>query len=212
MSIQLCEVGKIINGNKVLSDISYELNKGKIYGLVGKNGSGKTMLLRAIAGLIKPTSGKIVIEGKELWKDIDFPPESGILIEKPQFIDFLTGYENLKKIAEVRQKVKVGTICDYMVKFSLDPTSKQIMKKYSLGMKQKIGIIQAVMESPEILILDEPFNALDRDSVKLLKEILLDTKEKNGIIIVTSHHEDDIQYICDEFLMIENGRLINDKL
>ena len=211
MSIKLCEVSKKLNGNLVLSDISYEFIKGKIYGLVGKNGSGKTMLLRAIAGLIKPTSGKIIVDGKELWKDIDFPPELGVLIEKPQFIDFFTGYENLKLIAEVKQKVNSEIIYDYMNKFSLNPRSTQIMKKYSLGMKQKIGIIQAVMESPKILILDEPFNALDSDSVKLLKEIILDIKEKDGIIILTSHHEDDIQYICDEFLMIENGKLINGK-
>lgn len=208
MRVILDSVEKTMNGIQVLDHISYEFVDGKIYGVVGKNGSGKTMLLRMISGLIKPTNGAIFVDEKQLWKDMDFPPELGILIEKPQFIDFLTGYENLKLIADIKGIVAKQEISDYMRLFSLEPNSKKMIKKYSLGMKQKIGIIQAIMEKPKLLILDEPFNALDAESVGVLREMIVELKKRGTIIVLTSHHKEDIFDLCDEILHIESGKLV----
>lgn len=208
MKVWLENISKKINDTYVLKQISYEFKGGNIYGIVGKNGSGKTMLLRMVSGLIRPTEGRVRIDEKILWNDIDFPPNIGILIEKPSFIDFLTGYENLYLLAEIKGKIGKNEICEYMKLFSLDPTSKKIIKKYSLGMKQKIGIIQAIMEMPDILVLDEPFNALDVDSVKVLKNLLKELKNNDAIVIITSHHNEDLNEICDEIIQMQEGKLL----
>lgn len=160
MDITVNNVTKIIKGNTVLSDINLEFHSGKIYGIVGKNGSGKTMLLRILAGLIWPTEGTVSVDRQELHKDISFPPDMGIIIEKPELLEQLTGLENLKLLAEIKGIVSEEQIIDFMNLFSLDPKSKKTLRKYSIGMKQKIGIIQAIMEGQRLLILDEPFNEL----------------------------------------------------
>ena len=208
MNIKVEALSKKINGAMVLKDISCEFASGNIYGIVGKNGSGKTMLLREIAGLIRPTKGSISVDGKMLHHDISFPPNLGLIIEKPDFLNYLTGFENLKILAEIRHRVTDDKIKDLMKKFSLEPNSKQTVKKYSLGMKQKIGIIQAIMENPDILILDEPFNALDEDTVLLVRNLLLQYRKDGKLIVITSHHREDIDAICNHIYRMEEGQLI----
>lgn len=208
MKIKVDALTKKIKGTTVLDNISYEFTSGNIYGIVGKNGSGKTMLLRELAGLIHPTEGTVKVDGRQLHHDISFPPNLGLIIEKPEFINYLTGFENLKLLAEIKHIASDETIRDFMKMFSLDPASKQSMKKYSLGMKQKIGIIQAVMENPDLLILDEPFNALDEDSVELLRELLRQYQKAGKLIIITSHHKEDIDSICNHILMLQEGKLV----
>lgn len=209
MDVILKSVSKVINHTAVLDDISCRFTSGNIYGVVGRNGSGKTMLLRTIAGLLIPTSGTVVIDEKRLHKDISFPPNLGLIIEKPEFLSYLTGFENLKQIAAIKKVVSDETIKEYMKLFALDPTSKHTMRKYSLGMKQKIGIIQALMENPDILVLDEPFNALDEQSVLLLRKLLLQRKEEGKLIIITSHNKEDIETICNEVIFLKNGKMIS---
>ena len=210
MKIKVDALTKKIKGTTVLENISYEFTGGNIYGVVGKNGSGKTMLLRELAGLIHPTVGTVRVDGRRLHHALSFPPNLGLIIEKPEFINYLTGFENLKLLAEIRHIASDETIRDFMKMFSLDPDSKQSMKKYSLGMKQKIGIIQAVMENPDLLILDEPFNALDEDSVEMLRELLRQYQKDGKLIIITSHHKEDIDAICSHILLLQDGKLVQE--
>lgn len=207
MEIVLEAVIKIIKQNRILDNISCRFSGGHIYGITGHNGSGKTMLLRTIAGLIVPTEGTVSFDGKCLHRDISFPPSMGIIIEKPEFLGYLTGLENLKQLAEIKRIVSEETIQEYMRLFELDPASGQTMRRYSLGMKQKIGIIQALMEDPDILVLDEPFNALDERAVLLLRDLLCKRRDEGKLIIVTSHHKDDIEAICDHVMTMRDGIL-----
>lgn len=209
MKIILNDISKKMKHHNVLNHISMTLESGHIYGLVGTNGCGKTMLLRTIAGLVIPTEGCVSYDGKQLHKDIQFPDKVGILIENPEFIGYLSGMENLKMLASLKRKIGKTEISDWMRRFDLDSESKMPVRKYSLGMKQKLGIVQAFMESPEILILDEPFNALDESSICKLQDTLCAFRNKNGIVIVTSHHKEDIQGICDEVFYMENGTILN---
>lgn len=196
MEIILKAVSKKIGYTQVLDNINCLFLDGKIYGIVGYNGSGKTMLLRTIAGLVIPTSGTIDFDGKRLHRDISIPPSLGLIIEKPEFLSYMTGLENLKQLAAINKKVSENTIKEYMRLFELDPESKQTMRRYSLGMKQKIGIIQALMENPDILILDV-----------LLRKLLCQRRDEGKLIIVTSHHKDDIEAICDEVIVMQDGTL-----
>ena len=207
MEIKIENLSKEFKENLVLDNINLAFRSGKIYGVVGNNGSGKTMLLRAVAGLILPTTGEIMIDNKLLHRDISFPERMGVLIEKPELLNYLTGFENLKFLASVKELISEEDIKEYMRKFSLDPLSKKIVKKYSLGMKQKLGIIQAIMEDQELLVLDEPFNALDENTVKNLRTLLLEYKEMGKLIIITSHHEEDIDLLCDEIIYLTDGRV-----
>ena len=166
------------------------------------------MLLRTLAGLIRPTEGRVLVDGKTLGEDLSFPENMGILIEKPNFLGYLNGFDNLKILSEIRGILSDADIRRYMQQFSLDPNSRQIVKKYSLGMKQKLGIIQAIMESPELLILDEPFNALDEESVNLVRTLLLQYREKGTLILLTSHHKEDITAVCDETMLLQEGRQV----
>lgn len=208
MVIKIENCSKKFGGNYVLNDINLTFESGHIYGIVGLNGSGKTMLLRMISGLISPTSGKVFIDEKQLHKDMSFPPDMGIIIEKPEMLNHLSGLENLKLLSEIRGVISQDKIIDYMKMFSLDPQDKKPMKKYSLGMKQKIGIIQATMEDPQLLVLDEPFNALDEATVNMVRSLLLKYKEEGKLIIITSHHREDIEALCDEIVHLENGQIV----
>ena len=214
MRIRIEDYSKKIRKDYVLNHVNLELLSGNIYGIVGQNGSGKTMLLRAISGLIHPTTGKIYIDEKQLFKDFDFPENIGILIEKPDFLSYLSGFENLKLLSEIRGKAteehdkKVEDLKKYLNMFNLDSESKQSMKKFSLGMKQKIGIIQAIMEEPDVLVLVEPFNALDQEAVKLLRELLLNFQNKGKLVVITSHHKDDIESVCNKIIRIDRGQIV----
>ena len=207
MKITLNNVCKSIQGAQILKDISLEFESAHIYGLYGANGSGKTMLMRAIAGLMKIDGGHVIIDGSEIGKDQDFPDSIGFIIENPSFLNTYTGFDNLKLIAELKRIADDKAICDALERVGLDPKDKRKFKKYSLGMKQKIGIIQALMENPDILILDEPFNALDEKSVLLLRKLLCQRRDEGKLIIVTSHHKDDIEAICDEVIVMQDGTL-----
>ena len=167
MHITISEYTKRIKSVNVLSNINLELESGKVYGFKGVNGSGKTMLMRAVCGLILPTYGKVVIDGKELGKDISFPPSVGLLLENPAFVNGYTGFKNLSMIAALKGKIGDIDIKNALKKVGLDPEDGRTFKKYSLGMKQKLGIACAIMENPELIILDEPTNALDEKGVDM---------------------------------------------
>lgn len=205
--ITIEHVSKKFKENIILQDINLELKRGKIYGFVGRNGSGKTILFKLIAGFLQPTSGIIKIGDKIIGKDIDFPNSCGVIIESPGFISSLSGYKNLKILADIKGKIDGNKIKEYMKTFELDPNDKKKVKTYSLGMRQKLGIIQALMENPEILILDEPMNALDEESVKKVRDILLEIKHEK-IILLSSHNKEDIEVLCDEIYKVENSTIV----
>ena len=192
----LSGVNKTIKGADILRGIDLKLHGGKIYGLYGSNGSGKTMLLRAIAGLIHIDSGSIVINGKQLHKDSDFPESIGVVIENPEFWDGYTGFENLKMLASIKKKINNDAIRNTLERVGLGPSDKRTVKKYSLGMKQKLGIAQAIMESPDIILLDEPTNALDKKSTENIRSIIAEEAARGAIVVVASHVEADLD-ICD---------------
>lgn len=209
MQIEICDLSKTIRGIRILKNVSLKFQSGNIYGIVGSNGSGKTMLLRAITGLLVPSSGKIIVDGQTLNKNISFPPEMGILIEHPEFLDYLSGLQNLKLLAEIKGITSEEEIKYYMQWFGLDPNSKKIVRKYSQGMKQKLGIIQAIMEKQQLLILDEPFNALDENTVNKFRKLLLEYKKQGRLIILTSHNKEDIVSLCDFTYQIQDGAIIS---
>ncbi|NBJ00842.1 ATP-binding cassette domain-containing protein [Lachnospiraceae bacterium] len=207
MQIKVENVTKKIGQATVLDQISMELESGMIYGLKGKNGSGKTMLMRMICGLILPTQGRIMIDGKTLGKDFSFPPNAGALIEAPGFLGRYSGFDNLKMLTDIQQKADDDAIAEALRKVGLDTEEKKKYKKYSLGMKQKLGIAAAIVEDPELIVLDEPTNALDEGSVERLRKILLEFKEKGALILLSSHDTEELKYLSDVIFHMENGHL-----
>ena len=208
MYVEIEYLTKIIDKNKVLDDVSLEMDKGKIYGIKGKNGSGKTMLLRAICGLIKPTEGLVRVSGKQIGKDVTFPDSVGVLIENPGFIPSLSGYDNLKMLADIKGLIGKEEIEEAMEKVGLEKSCfKKKYKTYSLGMKQKLGIAAAIMESPELILLDEPTNALDEESVRKLLDILKEEKERGACIILASHDMEELTLLSDIIYIMEEGRV-----
>lgn len=208
MVIQVENVSKIIKGNMVIDCVSVEFSSGKVYGLQGINGSGKTMLMRLISGLIYPTEGRIVIDGKILGKEIAFSESIGILIENPAFLDNYSGFANLKLLASIQNKIDDEQIYKTLERVGLEPDSRKKYKKYSLGMKQKLGIAGAVMEKPELLILDEPANALDKEGIERLKKIVQEEKERGALIILSCHDSALLEAMADVIYSMENGRLL----
>ena len=206
-TIQLTDVVKDIKGKRIIDHVSLQMESGKISGLKGVNGSGKTMLMRLIAGLITPTSGSILINGKRLGKEITFPESIGILIENPAFLDAYSGFDNLKMLASIQKKITDDHIRETLSLVGLDPYDKKKYRKYSLGMKQRLGIAAAVMEDPDIVILDEPTNALDSDGVAMLKDILKRQKERNALVVISCHDLDTLKEVSDEIFLMESGAL-----
>lgn len=206
--IKIENLSKTIKGNTVLEDINMNLYKGKVYGIRGINGSGKTMLFRAICGLINPTKGKITIGGKILHKDMSFPESIGILIENPGFLPNYTGKKNLKLLASIKNIIDDKKIDETLNLVGLDCNDRKKYKQYSLGMKQKLGIAQVLMEDPELILLDEPTNALDEKSVENVLEIVQKEKSKGKIILIASHDKSTLERISDEIINIENGRIV----
>lgn len=209
MKIEITEYTKVIKDSTVLDDVTMVFEGGKIYGLKGKNGSGKTMLMRAVSGLIRPTSGKIVIDGEELGKDISFPRSIGVLIENPSFLPGETGYRNLKMLADIGKGLSEQEIKTTLSEVGLDPEDKKAYKKYSLGMKQKLGIAAAIMEHPDIIILDEPINALDQESVEAVKKLIIRERNRGAVIILACHDAEELEYLADEIVPIQEGKIWN---
>ena len=198
---------KSIKKKEVLRDISYSFEEGKIYGLYGRNGSGKTMLLRAVCGLIFPTSGTIDIDGKRLHQEISVPPSVGVIIENTELLPQYDALTNLKILAKIKKIVSEEEIKETIRMVGLDPESRQKVKAYSLGMRQKLAIAQAIFEKPELLLLDEPTNALDENSVINIRELFLKLREKGTTIIIASHNKEDLSVLADETLYINQGKL-----
>ncbi len=207
MNIEINNYSKKLNNSIVLNNINLKLTGGNIYGLVGKNGSGKSILLKSICGLVNIKEGEIKINNKVLGKDIEFSPNVGALLDGSGFIPSLSGIKNLKLLASINNKATDDDIKKTMKLLSLDCEDDKPYRKYSLGMKQKLAISQAIMEKPEIIILDEPFNGIDSESVQEVKNILLEYKSKGALILITSHIEDEIKFICDEVFKITNGNI-----
>ncbi len=208
MYIEINNLSKKIKGITVLENISLRFSGGRIYGLQGKNGSGKTMLMRAVCGLIMPTEGTIDINGKILHQDISFPQSLGALIENPAFLPGYTGFRNLKLLAGIGERVSDDEITAALEAVGLDPQDKRTYKKYSLGMKQRLGIAYAIMGTPQIIILDEPFNALDESGVLQIRDVLLKKKADGALIILACHDREELELLSDEILKMENGRII----
>lgn len=206
--IQIKNLSKKIKKNIVLDNINLELDKGKIYGFRGINGSGKTMLFRAISGLITPTEGEIIIDNKKLHKDISFPESIGILIENPGFLPNYTGKQNLKLLAEIKDIITSEDIDKTITSVGLDPNDSRKYKEYSLGMKQKLGIAQALMEDPELILLDEPTNSLDEKSVRNILDIIEKEKRKGKTILIASHDKLSLEGISDYIFEVEYGKVI----
>lgn len=205
--VRLEDYCKSFKSAEVLKNINLTLESGKVIGLKGKNGSGKTMLMRAISGLILPTSGKVYINDKELSRQISFPPSIGILIENPSFISNYTGFKNLKILASIQNRISDDEIRDAIRKVGLDPDDKRTFKKYSLGMKQRLGIAAAIMERPDIVILDEPINALDEAGAGLIKGLLDELKANGSLIIIACHDTEELNYLSDEIYEIYDGEI-----
>ena len=197
----------VIKKRVILNDVSVAFERGKIHGLIGRNGSGKTMLMKCICGFIHPTSGSIHVNGKEIGKDIDYPENMGIIIETPGFISRYSGRKNLKVLAELNNKIKLEDINDSMSKLGLDPELTIPVRKNSLGMRQRLGLAQAIMEDPDIMILDEPMNGLDKRGVSDVRELLMNLRGQGKTIILASHSSEDIALLCDKTYEIENGAL-----
>lgn len=198
-----------IGKTAILNDVTVSLEAGKIHGLIGRNGSGKTMLMKCICGFIRPTRGEVVVDGKRVGKDVDFPENMGIIIETPGFIPYYSGYKNLKLLAGLRNKIGREEIIQAMERTGLDPKLKRHVKKYSLGMRQRLGLAQAIMEDPDILILDEPMNGLDKDGVEDMRRYLIDLREQGKTILIASHSSEDISVLCDAVYEMEKGVLAN---
>lgn len=205
--INVRDINLILGKTQILKDINVTFEAGKIHGLIGINGSGKTMLMKCICGFIRPTSGEITVNGKRVGRDVDFPEDMGIIIETPGFIPYYSGYKNLKLLAGLNNRIGKDEIRNSMEQVGLDPALKRHVRKYSLGMRQRLGLAQAIMENPKILILDEPFNGLDKDGVMEMREYLLSYKKQGKTILICSHSAEDISVLCDTVHEMDKGRI-----
>ncbi len=206
--IQVKNLNLSIKGRQILFDINLIMSEGKIYGLVGNNGSGKTMLMKCICGFIRPTSGEVIVNYEIIGRDTDYIKDAGIIIENPGFIPYYSGLKNLKMLYGIRRKADKEKIEEALEMCGLIPILKLPVKKYSLGMKQRLGIAQAIMEDQTILILDEPMNGLDKDGIDFVRKLLLTLKDEGKLILLASHNREDINILCDEVFTLENGKLL----
>lgn len=205
--IEITNLCKSFKETKVLNDITIKIKKGNTIGIIGRNGSGKTVLFKCICGLVSPTKGTVKINNKILGKDMDIPDNIGVIIETPGFLPNYNGFKNLKFLAMIKNQISNEHIKDTIKLVGLNPDSKKHVGKYSLGMRQRLGIAQAIMENPDILILDEPMNGLDNDGVKDMRKLFLSLKEQGKTILLASHNKEDIEVLCDEVYMMDKGIL-----
>ena len=206
--IEIRNVSLRLDGKSILNNISLTLEPGKIYGLVGSNGSGKTMLMKCICGFVHPTEGEIKTDGRRVGKDVDYLPNAGIIIETPGFIPYYSGLQNLRLLAGIRRKVTDDQIRKALKITGLDPDSRLWVRKYSLGMRQRLGIAQAIMEQPDILILDEPTSGLDPRTRFEFKEILSELQESGKTIVISSHVLSELSELCTDIGIIDQGRMV----
>lgn len=211
MNITIKNLSKIIKKETVLKEINLEFQGGKIYGLQGKNGCGKTMLMRCISGLVRPEEGEISINGDVLYKDISFPKSIGVLIENPSFLPQYTGLKNLKMLASLQGGIEEEELRKLLKKVGLGAFEKKKFGAYSLGMKQRLGIAAAIMGEPDIIILDEPINAIDEDGVEEIRQLILNLKSENRIIIVACHDKSEMELLADEIILMKSGEVIDEK-
>lgn len=205
--VRVENVTKRYKGNIVLNDVSLEIEKATVVGLIGRNGSGKTVLMKCICGLIAPTSGSIYVNEKCVGRDCDIPDNIGLIIENPGFLPNFSAYNNLRQLAKINNKIGKAEIKSAIEKVGLDPNDKKKVGKYSLGMRQRLGLAQAIMEDPDILILDEPMNGLDKDGVIEMRNYLLDLKRQGKTLLITSHNAEDIDVLCDTVCEMDKGKL-----
>lgn len=204
MQIEVNNLCKVADGKFLVKNINLKFDSGKIYGIIGQNGSGKTVLFKLLLGLMNKTSGEIIVDG-EIQKG--FMKDVGFIIERPNLIPYYSAYNNLKFISSYGGKADKGKIIKSLELVGLSPKEKKKVKNYSLGMKQKVAIAMAIMDEPKILILDEPFNAVDDLSVKKIREIILEYKKNDRIVLIASHYKDDIDYLCDVVYEMKDGEV-----
>ncbi|MBY4797893.1 ATP-binding cassette domain-containing protein [Collinsella sp. AGMB00827] len=210
MTVSVLGVTKQMGGVKVLTDVSVTLADAQVNGFSGINGSGKTMLMRVIAGLVRPTSGKVMIDGKELGRQIAFPPSIGILIENPAFLPMRTGFENLDILASIQAVAHVPShIKELLISVGLDPEDRRRFSKYSLGMKQRLGIAAAIMGEPDVIILDEPFNALDTEGIHMVKNIIRREAQRGACVILSCHDQQLMLDLADDIHVLHEGHLVS---
>ncbi|MCI8548025.1 MAG: ATP-binding cassette domain-containing protein [Bacilli bacterium] len=207
MDVILTNVSKKIEKEQVLQDVSFSLKEGMIYGLVGRNGSGKSMLLKTICGFIRPDKGSVLVDGIDIYKTNSFPKNTRALIERPNYLPDLTGYENLKMLASIMNKIGDEEIFNTLKKVNLFEEKDKKFKKYSLGMKQKLGIAQVLMEDPDLILLDEPFNGIEDESIEKIRKILLEEKRRGKLIIIATHIKEDIDELCDVIYKMSDGKM-----
>lgn len=207
--IEIKNMSKFFKGNKVLNDINISIEKGSVCGFVGLNGSGKTLLMKVIAGFLKPDCGTVLVQGKEVGKEVDFPEDIGVIIETPSFMPYISGYKNLYDLYSIKGIPDKEKIRKTMQLVGLNPDDKKLVSKYSLGMRQRLGIAQAIMEEQSLLILDEPMNGLDKKGVEEMRSLFLRLKEAGKTIVIASHIQADIDYLCDKVYELDNGNIID---
>ena len=207
--IEIKNMSKSFKGNKVLNDINISIEKGSVCGFVGLNGSVKTLLMKVIAGFLKPDCGTVLVQGKEVGKEVDFPEDIGVIIETPSFMPYISGYKNLYDLYSIKGIPDKEKIRKTMQLVGLDPDDKKFVSKYSLGMRQRLGIAQAIMEEQSLLILDEPMNGLDKKGVEEMRTLFLRLKEAGKTIVIASHNQADIDYLCDKVYELDNGNIID---
>lgn len=212
MSVRLDHVSKRIRGRAVLSDVTLDIPSASIAAFTGPNGSGKTMLLRAIAGLLLPTEGKVRVDGAEIGADVEFPPSLGLLIEYPVFLSHLTGLKNLELLASIKRVASHDDIVETLENVGLDPFDKRKVRSYSLGMRQRLGIAAAVMERPKLLLIDEPTNALDVQGVEMVKDVFTEARRSGSTVIFASHDREIVSQLADVVFELHDGALVKEGL
>lgn len=205
--IDVQDVSLKIKEKDILSHVNLQCGRGEICGIIGRNGSGKTMLMKCICGFVRPTSGRVLVLEEQIGKEQDFISNAGIIIETPGFIPYYSGIKNLRLLASVQNKITEPQIKATMKKVGLNPDMKRAVRKYSLGMKQRLGLAQAIMENPDIMILDEPFNGLDKEGVLEMRGYFLEMKKAGKTILLCSHSAEDIEVLCDKVYEMEHGKL-----
>ena len=206
-SISVEHVSLTIGAAQILRDISVQFEAGEIHGIAGRNGSGKTMLMKCICGFIRPTAGRIIVDGNQVGRDVDFPPDLGLLIETPGFVPYYSGLKNLELLAAINRRASKERLNDCMGQLGLADAKNKRVSKYSMGMRQRLGIAQAIMEDPRLLILDEPLNGLDEQGVEDIRALLLELRSQGRTILLSSHNREDIDLLCDSVCKMAGGVL-----